>query len=627
MKKFTLIVTGLALAASAMAQSFSADGVKYSVIEGSQNVRIDGVASYQVTQLTVPPSVEYEGTDYNVTEVGICAFSGCNRLSELILPQSITTLERNCFSGTGLTSMTIPSNVTEISRSAFEGCSKLESVVLPEGFTKIGVSAFYDCDKLTTMPIPATVKQIGNAAFGGCTALTEVDFLGTVIDWMQIEFADEGANPCSNGAALKCKGREVVAINVMPKVGKLRPYAFSGCTSLVSVDIMDGITEIGTKAFSNCTSLESITFPDHGLTSISEWAFQGCETLKKVMIPSVEMFLSVEMGGLYANPLTYGASLIVRDGGSYSTPLADLVIPAAITEIGQYAFIGCSSLKTVTLHDGVTAVGASAFQGCKALESVTFPAVSGIGMAAFRSCVSLKSVVLPETVAELGEQAFMDCQSLASVGLPSTLTSLPAYIFSGCGSLATIGLPDGVEIIGASAFHNCISLSAVNFPQVLNQIEERAFMGTAIPYAIIESPELSRIGGQAFYGSTALTEVSLPASVTFVGPEAFAMSSPSKFTCLAVTPPTTAANLCDEDVYTSCPLYVPEQSVTSYRAANGWSKFHNISSSGLSSIDGVEAVEDNAPAVYYNLQGERVEVPGSGLYIVMRGYKVTKERL
>ena len=49
---------------------------------------------------------------------------------------------------------------------------------------------------------------------------------------------------------------------------------------------------------------------------------------------------------------------------------------------------------------------------------------------------------------------------------------------------------------------------------------------------------------------------------------------------------------------------------------------------GREVIVGVEGIEvETAPAVYYNLQGVQVENPTSGIYIVKRGNKVTKERI
>ena len=42
-------------------------------------------------------------------------------------------------------------------------------------------------------------------------------------------------------------------------------------------------------------------------------------------------------------------------------------------------------------------------------------------------------------------------------------------------------------------------------------------------------------------------------------------------------------------------------------------------------VDGIEADEPDAVPVYYNLQGVRVDTPSAGMYIVVRGNKVTKE--
>lgn len=44
-----------------------------------------------------------------------------------------------------------------------------------------------------------------------------------------------------------------------------------------------------------------------------------------------------------------------------------------------------------------------------------------------------------------------------------------------------------------------------------------------------------------------------------------------------------------------------------------------------SGVDGIEADDSDAAPVYYNLQGVRVDTPSAGLYIVVRGNKVTKE--
>lgn len=55
--------------------------------------------------------------------------------------------------------------------------------------------------------------------------------------------------------------------------------------------------------------------------------------------------------------------------------------------------------------------------------------------------------------------------------------------------------------------------------------------------------------------------------------------------------------------------------------------FENMTVTVTDKVGGVDAIEgeDNAEAEYYNLQGVRVAEPTSGLYIVRRGSKVTKE--
>ena len=47
--------------------------------------------------------------------------------------------------------------------------------------------------------------------------------------------------------------------------------------------------------------------------------------------------------------------------------MADIVIPDSVTSIGDGAFVGCTSLKSLVIPDGVTSIGAWAFSGCNNL--------------------------------------------------------------------------------------------------------------------------------------------------------------------------------------------------------------------------------------------------------------------
>lgn len=90
-----------------------------------------------------------------------------------------------------------------------------------------------------------------------------------------------------------------------------------------------------------------------------------------------------------------------------------------VTHIGERAFSGCSSLKTIQLSNSLELIGDSAFGGC-GLDSISLPdSVISIGTGAFRSS-SLTNVVLGLNVTSVGESAFFGCYSLENVYCKAT---------------------------------------------------------------------------------------------------------------------------------------------------------------------------------------------------------------
>ena len=153
---------------------------------------------YGLTSITIPNSVtsigseafsECHGLTSVVVEEGNTMYDSrenCNALIETasntlitgckntIIPNSVTSIGDNAFSGCSMTSITIPNSVTSIGDFAFDYCYGLTSITIPNSVTSIGEYAFSSCKSLTSITIPNSVTSIGRYAFRYCYGLTSV---------------------------------------------------------------------------------------------------------------------------------------------------------------------------------------------------------------------------------------------------------------------------------------------------------------------------------------------------------------------------------------------------------------------------------------------------------------------
>ena len=171
----------------------------------------------------------------------------------------------------------------------------------------------------------------------------------------------------------------------------------------------------------------------------------------------------------------------------YNSYSGDVVIPGnvsyngdtyRVTSIGDYAFLNCSGLTSVTIGSEVTSIGKRAFSGCNSLSSVTIGSgVTSIGNWAFDGCNSLASVTIPDGVASIGNSTFRDCSGLTSVTIGSGVTSIGSLAFYNCSSLTSVTIPDGVASIGEHAFCDCSGLTSVTIGSGVTSIGNWAFDG------------------------------------------------------------------------------------------------------------------------------------------------------
>lgn len=131
------------------------------------------------TDADVPSSVTAnDGTTYTVTAIGDSAFADHTDVS----------LE------SALRSVNLPSSIQTIGHGAFFGCSSLSNITLPEGLTTVGDVAFCAAG-LTNITIPKSLKKVGQTAFWSSpTAIQTVTYTGTLDQWEALtksnDFAD-----------------------------------------------------------------------------------------------------------------------------------------------------------------------------------------------------------------------------------------------------------------------------------------------------------------------------------------------------------------------------------------------------------------------------------------------------
>ena len=489
------------------------------------------------TELTLPN--DYQGENY---QIGVYAFYNCNSLTSITIPECVTSIGDEAFSGcTG--ELTINCNIPsgEYNNYPFRG-SEFAKVTIGDKVTSIGDYAFYGCSSLTDIILPESITSIGNRAFYG-TAWYNNQPDG-VIYINNILCGYKGEMP------------ENTSIEVREGTISINPYVFSGCSNLTSIAIPEGVTSIGSYAFYGCNNLTAITIPE-SVTNIGENAFRECSNLERVTINCAnvgrwfsynntikEVILgeSVTSIGDYAfqgfsslTSLTIPESVTSIGNAAFygCSSLTSLTIPESVTSIGYYAFYGCSSLTAITIPEGVTSIGIYAFGYCSSLTDITIPkSVTEIGKMAFYNCSSFEDFTIPEGVTEIGEQAFRSCSNLTSITIPEGVTEIGNYAFSDCSSLTAIIVEEGNEVYDSRNGCNAIietnsntliqSCSTTIIPESVTKIGYGAFYDCS-NFTTIAIPEsVTSIGMGAFYGCTNLTSITIPESVTSIGDYAFA---------------------------------------------------------------------------------------------------------
>ena len=164
----------------------------------------------------------------NVTSIGANAFNGCTRLSYIYIPENVTNISSSAFYGCNFKSAGPASGVYDyefewdesIPKYAFAGCDDITNVKIPNSITEIGSYAFSGCDSLSSIFLSESIKSIGSYAFRDCSSLSNIEI-------------PQGITRLENGTFDGCSN--LISISFSNTVKGIGNYAFDGCTKLADV--------------------------------------------------------------------------------------------------------------------------------------------------------------------------------------------------------------------------------------------------------------------------------------------------------------------------------------------------------------------------------------------------------
>ena len=213
---------------------------------------------------------EYKYTDMydNVPEITIPAEIDGHRINAISYNTELNI--GNSFDTGVLKKITISNGIEHIGAYAFSYCDNLESIILPESLKNIERDAFYACSSLKDITLPNGITSIDWYAFQNCTSLKSITIPDSVTD-------------LSIGAFRGCSQLETV--NLSSNITRIDEETFMECKNLKTINIPDGVTSIGNYAFAYCNGLTNVTIPD-SVKSIGQNAFQECTSLKSITIPN-----------------------------------------------------------------------------------------------------------------------------------------------------------------------------------------------------------------------------------------------------------------------------------------------------------------------------------------------------
>jgi hypothetical protein len=485
----------------------------------------------------------------NIKTIGYSAFNGCKALTSIYIPATVTTIESNAFadcnalekvitpsitawcsisytgynatsnpltyahhlflgsrtSNTEVTDLVIPAGVEEIKSFAFYGFTAMTSLTLPSSVKKLGDYAFYACTGLTEVTLPEGLEDIGRSVFDGCSALTTMVLPSTLTKIDYYAFTDvpqlTTVYCCANPATLDWQnsGRQFLA-------------------------------EKATQFHVVNTEAWETTFPDANVSFVlDKTTFTYTATEQVTQFDAFAKFTGAYGVGSHvydeetkAGTVDYVGQVtgIAQSTFANVTALTSIIVPATVTSLGAGAFIGASNLVSATLPNTITTMGNFTFENCSKLTTVNIPTSESLTVIPgfmLAGCVSLTNITIPANIAVIDARAFENCTGLTSITIPATVTKIRNQAFKGCTNLTKVVTPDLAAWCNIGFVQEDASTPSSNPLYYAHHL----YVGDKEVTELVVPDGVEAIQPRAFINATALTKVTLPATVTEIRYNAF----------------------------------------------------------------------------------------------------------
>lgn len=523
-----------------------ADQTKYSKLTDT-TVAVSGYKGDVPKHLVIPAQIKHSGSTYNVTEIGMKAFSGCTQLQNISM-NGVEIVREKAFAGCEkLTTLLLSDTLKEIDSYGFAWCG-VEAIKLPAAMQQIGEYAFVGCNHLRGVICEANVPPTlyGNS-FDPETLTKGILYVHTnqietykkAENWNQfanIVSIEEEANKRARLVGMNEDDEDedneeedekdlIYTDDIIYRIESEDKVSVEQCNPDVDsrLDIPETVSKDGKiyrvislnkESVNGCTKLKQLGIPA-SIEFIDFGAFVYCHALTDILVaPSNQFYTDVD--GVLTDK--YKSILVCYPKGRKATSYQ---VPASIMSIAPACFLDCQALESVYLFDNVQHIGIQSFFNCKNLRSISLPTgTDEINGGAFYNCEKLSSIyVLRGLPAGINDS--FDAKTLKEATLYVKREDLQDYKKDEeWGKFAKIRPLNAIERTDIGCTF------VINGEQNATLVETTAGLkGTLTLPETIESAgktyTIDRIGRNSVEGQEEITKVELPNSIKSIGYQAF----------------------------------------------------------------------------------------------------------